>query len=119
MFERVEKLPAVYIMAKLHRGTMYVGVTSNLWSRVWDHKNKRYDGFTADRDLDKLVWYAHFHSMEDAIAREKWLKRWHRAWKFRIIEEMNPEWLDLHDEIDAVATLVETKVLAPPRPSPG
>ncbi len=116
MFERIEKLPAVYIMAKLHRGTMYVGVTSNLWSRVWDHKNKRYEGFTADRDLHKLVWYAYFHSMDEAITREKLLKRWHRAWKFRIIEAMNPEWRDLHDEIDPIATLVEDEARF--RPSP-
>jgi putative endonuclease len=109
MSQHPEKMPAVYIMSNRHRGTMYVGVTSDFWSRVWDHKNKRFDGFTADRDLDKLVWYAHFHSMDEAIAREKLLKRWHRAWKFRIIEEMNPEWRDLHDEIDAVGTLVEAK----------
>ncbi len=76
-----------------------------------------FDGFTADRDLDKLVWYEHHHGMEDAIAREKLLKRWHRAWKFRIIEELNPNWRDLHDEIDAIVTLVEPK--AQPRPSTG
>ena len=117
MSERAEKQPAVYIMAKLHRATMYVGVTSNLWHRVWDHKNRRFDGFTADRELDKLVWYEHHHAMEVAIAREKLLKRWHRAWKFRIIEEINPEWRDLHEEIDAIATLVDLKPR--PRPSTG
>ena len=117
MSERAEKQPAVYIMVKLYRGTMYVGVTSNLWHRVWDHKNKHFEGFTADRDLDKLVWYEHHHAMEDAIRREKLLKRWHRAWKFRIIEELNPNWRDLHEEIDAIATLVELK--AQPRPSTG
>ena len=113
MHERTEKTPAVYIMARLHRSAMYVGVTCDLWHRVWDHKNKRYDGFTAARGLDKLVWYEHHHSMEEAIKREKLLKRWHRAWKFKIIEEMNPEWRDLHDEIDPIGTLVE------PKPSPG
>ncbi len=117
MPERAEKMPAVYIMAKPYRGTMYVGVTSDLWHRVWDHKNKRFEGFTANRDLDKLVWYEHHHVMEDAIHREKLLKRWHRAWKFRIIEEMNSEWRDLHDMIDPITTLMEIK--AQPRPSPG
>ena len=117
MSERAEKQPAVYIMAKLYRATMYVGVTSNLWQRVWDHKNKRFDGFSADRDLDKLVWYEYHHAMEDAICREKLLNRWHRAWKFRIIEELNPEWRDLHEEIDAIATLVDLKPR--PRPSTG
>ena len=117
MSERIEKLPAVYIMANFHRGTIYVGVTSDLWQRVWDHKNKRFGGFTAERYLNRLVWYEHHQSMEDAIHREKLLKRWHRAWKFRIIEEMNPEWRDLHDDIDPIATLVEPK--AQPRPAPG
>ena len=103
----IEKMPAVYIMANLYRSTMYVGVTSDLYQRVWDHKNKRYEGFTEKYGLDKLVWYAHFHSMQEAIAREKLLKRWHRAWKFRIIEEMNPQWIDLHDQIDPISTLVD------------
>jgi putative endonuclease len=116
MEERAEKMPAVYIMANLYRSTMYVGVTSNLWARVWDHKNKRHDGFTAKYGLDKLVWYEHHHSMDAAITREKQLKRWARAWKFRIIEEVNPQWRDLHDEIDPIATLVDTE--AGPRPSP-
>jgi putative endonuclease len=104
-----EKMPAVYIMANLYRSTMYVGVTSNLWQRVWDHKNKRFDGHTAKYGLDRLVWYEHHQLMTDAIAREKLLKKWARDWKFRIIEEMNPDWRDLHDEIDQVATLVELK----------
>jgi putative endonuclease len=112
-----EKQPAVYILANLYRGTLYVGVTSDLWQRVWDHKNKRFDGFTAKYGLDKLVWYEHHHLMSDAIKREKQLKRWARPWKFRVIEELNPDWRDLHDEIDPVATLVAPK--AGPRPSPG
>jgi putative endonuclease len=98
-------MPAVYIMANIYRSTMYVGVTSDLYQRVWDHKNKRYLDFTEKYGLDKLVWYEHHHAMPDAIAREKLLKRWHRPWKFRIIEEMNPHWNDLHESIDPIGTL--------------
>jgi putative endonuclease len=104
-----EKAPAVYIMANRYRGSMYVGVSSALWYRVCDHKNGRFDGYTKERDLKNLVWYEHHHTMEDAIHREKLLKKWHRPWKFRIIEEMNPQWLDLHDSIDTIASLVEQK----------
>ena len=104
-----EKWPAVYIAANRYRGTIYVGVTSALWSRICNHKNKVFEGFTADHDVNKLVWYEHHHKMEDAIRREKQLKKWKRDWKIRIIEEMNPNWMDLHDEIDALATLVQFK----------
>ncbi|MDE2445911.1 MAG: GIY-YIG nuclease family protein [Alphaproteobacteria bacterium] len=98
---RPEKHPAVYIMASRYRGTIYVGVTSDLWQRVWDHKNERFDGFTKDYGIKTLVWYEHHLSFEDAILREKQIKKWNRAWKFRIIEEMNLNWDDLHDVIDA------------------
>jgi putative endonuclease len=112
-----EKAPAVYIMAKRYRGGIYVGVTSALYYRVCDHKNERFDGYTKQRELKTLVWYEHHLTMENAIRREKLLKKWHRAWKFRLIEEMNPNWFDLHDSIDSLATLVEEH--APPRPAPG
>jgi putative endonuclease len=111
-----EKAPAVYIMANRYRGAMYVGVTSALYYRVCDHKNERFDGYTKERGLKALVWYEHYLTMDFAIRREKLLKKWHRDWKFRLIEEMNPEWLDLHDNIDSLATLVE--VVVPSRPSP-
>ena len=111
---RDEKLPAVYIMASRYRGTLYVGVTSALWNRVAAHKNGTFEGFTKNYGLKNLVWYEHHHTMDDAIRREKQLKKWNRAWKFRIIEEMNPSWLDLHDMIDAVATLVADKAGPPP-----
>ena len=99
--DRFEKYPAVYIMANRYRGTLYVGVTSALYLRVCDHKNERFDGFTKQHGVKTLVWYAHFATMEEAIKREKLLKKWHRGWKFRIIEGMNPDWVDLHDQIDA------------------
>ncbi|MDE2446463.1 MAG: GIY-YIG nuclease family protein [Alphaproteobacteria bacterium] len=113
----LEKHPAVYIMASRYRGTLYIGVTSALWSRVCDHKNERHSGFTSDYAVKTLVWYEHHLSMEAAIKREKQLKAWKRAWKFRLIEEMNPNWLDLHDSIDELATLVEPK--AGPQPPLG
>jgi putative endonuclease len=102
----MEKQPAVYIMANRYRGTIYVGVTSALWSRVCDHKNGTTPGFTSYHGVTKLVWYEHHHTMEAAIRREKQIKEWRRAWKVRRIEEMNPEWRDLHDQIDVLATLV-------------
>ena len=103
----VEKQPAIYIMASRYRGTLYIGVTSALWQRVWDHKNGRTPGFTSRYDIKHLVWYEHRQTMEGAIRREKQIKEWHRTWKIRLIEEMNPDWLDLHDSIDATATLVD------------
>ena len=110
-----EKFPAVYIMASRYRGTLYTGVTSSLWQRVWDHKNGRFDGFTKDYEIKNLVWYEHHHEMEDAIRREKQIKKWNRAWKFRIIEEMNKNWLDLHDHIDQIGTLIEEAGSPPSR----
>ncbi len=106
---REEKLPAVYIVANRYRSTIYVGVTSSLWQRIWDHKNERFEGFTKKYGLKTLVWYEHHHTMEDAIRREKQIKKWNRAWKFRIIEEMNLDWIDLHELIDSTSTLVEAK----------
>ncbi len=109
-----EKSPAVYIMASRYRGTIYVGVTSALWNRVVAHKSGTFKGFTEKYGVKTLVWYQHHHTMEDAIRREKQLKKWNRAWKFRIIEEMNPDWRDLHDSIDVIATLVAEKAGSPP-----
>jgi len=108
-----EKHPAVYILASRYRATLYAGVTSSLWQRVWDHRNGRFDGFTAKYSVKTLVWYEHHHSMEDAIRREKRIKKWNRAWKFQLIEAMNPDWRDLTDEIDVNATLVEPKAGPP------
>ena len=103
----LEKHPAVYIIANRYRGTIYIGVTSDLWSRVANHKNKSTPGFTSKYGLNKLVWYEHRLTMEIAIRREKQMKAWKRNWKFDLIEKMNPDWVVLHDSIDALATLVE------------
>ena len=105
-----EKHPAVYILANHRRGTLYVGVSSMLHNRVADHKNKVFEGFTKRYDVNVLVWYEHHHTMEDAIRREKNIKAWKRDWKIKTIEIMNPGWKDLHETIDADATLVLPKL---------
>ena len=103
----MEKYPAVYIMASRYRGTLYVGVTSNLYSRVCDHKNGTTPGFTSDYAVHTLVWYEHHMTINAAILREKRIKEWKRNWKIELIEKMNRDWRDLHDDIDVLATLVE------------
>ena len=91
--------PCVYIMTNQRNGTLYIGVTSDLAKRVWQHKNEIADGFTKKYKLHTLVWYQPHATMESAITREKALKYWHRVWKIRIIEQMNPDWCDLYNEV--------------------
>ena len=91
--------PCVYILASRPKGTLYVGVTSNLVQRVWEHKNDFTEGFTKRYQVHNLVWYEVHESMESAIRREKALKKWNRAWKIRLIEEGNPAWADLYEQI--------------------
>jgi putative endonuclease len=87
--------PCVYITASGKRGYVYVGLTSNLAKRVYQHQNKLIEGFSKQRNTNRLVLFEQFGTMELAIAREKQLKNWHREWKFNLIESENPEWLDL------------------------
>jgi putative endonuclease len=89
----------VYILSSKPRGTLYVGVTNNLIRRVFEHKNKLIEGFTEQYDVNLLVWYESTESIESAIAYEKKLKRWRREWKIEMIEEQNPEWVDLYQQI--------------------
>ena len=91
--------PCVYILANKRNGTLYVGVTSDLPKRIWEHKSKFVKGFTSKYGVDKLVWYEMHGTMMDAIEREKTLKNWKRYWKLKIIEEMNPEWRDLYEDL--------------------
>jgi len=91
--------PCVYILASERNGTLYAGVTSDLMKRIWQHKNDLADGFTKKYQTHKLVWYEVHETMESAIAREKALKNWHRIWKIRIIEQMNPDWIDLTSQL--------------------
>ena len=93
------KQPCVYILASKKDGTLYIGVTSNLPQRVWQHKNNVADGFTQKYAVHQLIWYEAHQSMESAILREKSLKKWNRIWKLRLIEQMNPEWQDLYDQL--------------------
>ncbi len=93
------KLPTVYIITNKPNGTLYIGVTSDLVSRVWQHKEHVVDGFTKKYDLTKLVYYEQHQTMEAAILREKQLKQWNREWKIRLIQEKNPEWFDLYESI--------------------
>jgi putative endonuclease len=93
------KAPAVYILASQRNGTLYVGVTSDLIQRIWQHREGVVEGFTAQHTVKTLVWYEQHDTMESAIMREKALKKWRREWKLRLIEERNPEWADLWVEI--------------------
>ena len=89
----------VYILASERNGTLYIGMTSNLVQRIWQHREKVVDGFTERYGVVRLVWFAEFGSAEAAIVREKQLKKWNRAWKMRLIEKENPTWRDLYDSI--------------------
>jgi len=89
----------VYILASKRNGTLYVGVTSDLVRRIWEHKNDSVDGFTKRYGVHKFVWYEEHGTIEDAIQREKNIKRWRREWKLDLIEQLNPNWRDLYDDI--------------------
>ncbi|WP_017666397.1 GIY-YIG nuclease family protein [Porphyrobacter sp. AAP82] len=87
----------VYIMASRRNGTIYIGVTSDLAKRAWEHREGLIDGFTKKYGCKMLVWFEHHGTIESAILREKQMKEWQRAWKLRRIEEMNPDWNDLFE----------------------
>jgi len=93
------KEPAVYILASKCNGTLCVGVTSDIINRIWDHKNDAVDGFTKKYGVHTLVYVELHDTMIDAITREKQLKKWNRAWKVRLIEDKNPNWVDLHETL--------------------
>ncbi|HMU61869.1 MAG TPA: GIY-YIG nuclease family protein [Gemmatimonadales bacterium] len=91
------KQPCVYILANKCRGTLYVGVTSSVVARVWQHANHLVDGFTKRYDVTRLVWFEVHPTMESAIRREKAIKEWKRTWKIELIEGANPGWNDLRE----------------------
>ena len=93
------KIPCVYILASKRNGTLYTGVTSDLSDRVNKHKQDLIAGFTKRYRVHTLVYYEMHNLMPDAIRREKQIKEWQRAWKIRLIESMNPEWIDLFDAL--------------------
>jgi putative endonuclease len=93
------KQPHIYIMTNIKNTTLYIGVTSQLFQRVYQHKYKLTLGFTNKYNLNKLVYFESFETMYDAITREKQLKNWRRAWKENLIEQINPNWLDLSKDL--------------------
>ncbi len=93
------KLPTVYIMASERNGTLYIGVTSDLVKRVWEHKHGVASGFTSKYGVQMLVYFEVSEDIVSAITREKQLKKWHREWKIRLIEDINPHWNDLYESI--------------------
>ena len=93
------KQPAVYILASERNGTLYVGVTSDLVGRTWQHREHVVDGFTKKYQVTMLVWFEMHGDMQSAIQREKQIKAWKREWKIRLIEESNPYWNDLWTQI--------------------
>ncbi|MBI5427039.1 MAG: GIY-YIG nuclease family protein [Nitrospinae bacterium] len=95
----MSKQPAVYILASKRNGTLYIGVTSDIRNRVWQHKNDLVEGFTKRYDVHRLVFYELHTDMASALGREKKVKKWNRAWKLKLIEERNPDWKDLWEEI--------------------
>ena len=86
----------VYILASGRNGTLYVGVTSDLVGRVWQHKEKVFRGFTAKYGVDKLIWFEQYGDISEAIWREKKLKKWKHAWKLELLRNTNPDWHDLY-----------------------
>ena len=89
----------IYILASKRNGTLYIGVTSNLIKRIYEHKNSLIEGFTKRYYVHKLVYYEETDSIYSAIKREKQLKKWKREWKLDLIEKNNPDWLDLYDKL--------------------
>jgi putative endonuclease len=94
-----DKRPCIYILASRRNGTLYVGVTSDLARRAWEHRSDVVDGFTRHHGVHTLV-FAEFHdTMAEAILREKQIKKWRRAWKLELIERDNPQWRDLYADL--------------------
>ena len=93
------RIPCVYILASKRNGTLYIGVTSDLVRRGWEHRNDLVAGFSQRYRTHLLVWFERHETMESASVRERRLKEWKRAWKLELIEEENPVWRDLYREI--------------------
>ncbi len=89
----------VYILASQRRGTLYIGVTTDLTKRVYEHKNGLVDGFTNKYGVHRLVYYEIARDAEIALSRERQMKKWNRVWKLKLIEEHNPEWADLYESL--------------------
>ena len=97
----MERVPCVYILAKASHSTLYTGVSSDLPGRIWQHREGLVRGFTQRYGLTRLVYAEHAPTIVEAIAREKAMKKWNRAWKIELIERANPDWVDLFETINA------------------
>tara|TARA_R110002049_G_scaffold15822_3_gene64151 strand:- start:391 stop:681 length:291 start_codon:yes stop_codon:yes gene_type:complete len=95
----MEKLPCVYIVTNKKNGTLYIGVTTQLKQRIWQHKEKVVSSFSQKYKLNLLVYYELHESIESAIVREKQMKKWNRQWKLQLIFKFNPQWSDLYLEL--------------------
>lgn len=89
----------VYLLASRPQGTLYVGKTTDLLRRGWEHKNKVVPGFAAKYGVDRLAWFEAHETLEEALRREKQIKGWKRTWKIELIERDNPQWLDLYSSL--------------------
>ena len=89
----------VYLLASRRNGTLYLGMTDDLARRTWMHRAEVLQGFTKQYGVKMLVWYEQHETRESAFVRERQLKKWNRAWKIRLIEQMNPSWRDLYDDL--------------------
>ncbi len=89
----------VYLLSTKKNGTLYIGVTNDLLKRVFEHKSKSVAGFTKKYNITRLVWFDETSDVKEAIGKEKQMKKWKRAWKVRLIEESNPSWKDLYDDL--------------------
>jgi len=97
--KKMDRNHYVYILASKEGGTLYIGVTNNLKRRVFEHKEKKIEGFTKEHNVNRLVYFEQTTDVQSAIAREKCLKKWNRRWKIELIEQQNKRWKDLYEEI--------------------
>ena len=95
----MDKASYVYMLASARNGTLYLGVTSDLVNRIWEHREGVFEGFTKKYGIKHLVWFEVHTDVVAAITREKQLKKWHRDWKINMIQQWNPDWRDLYEEI--------------------
>jgi len=92
----------VYMMSNKYNNVLYIGITGDLQTRVWEHKQHKFKGFTSKYNVEKLVYYEPFGDINEAIAFEKEIKKWRRDWKSRLVNERNPLWEDLWDEVNVL-----------------
>ncbi len=97
-----EKKYYIYILANERNGTLYIGVTNSLIRRIYEHKHNLVEGFTKDHNIHRLVYYEEYNQIDNAISREKQMKKWNRKWKLQIIEKDNPGWRDLYEELNPI-----------------